>query len=92
MDYLIKLPGKYDVGFKRNADDTLSVICDSELYKPIIYNGEKSHAYGLWGNGFEKLTTEYNSLRASAIYRRKGYTVTRETRQDGTVKLVAQRS
>lgn len=91
VDYLVAMPGKYDVGFNQNSDGTLSIVCDSELYKPTIYNGQTSEPYRLWGPQFEGLTTEYNTRRATTIYQQKGYTVTRETRQDGSVKLIAQR-
>lgn len=92
VDYLVKFPGRYDVGFKRELDGTLSMVCDSELYKPTIYNGQKSEAYAQWGEAFGKLTAEYNVNKITTHYRRKGWTVQRgETRADGSIKLVAQR-
>jgi hypothetical protein len=91
VDWLVTLPGNYDVGFKQEADGSLSVMCDSELFKPTIYNGQKSVAYEKWGDKFERLTGEYNAIRITNIYRRKGHSVSRETRQDGSIKVVAMR-
>lgn len=91
VDYLVKLPGNYDVGFKHEADGSLNIMCDSEMYKPTIYNGQKSEAYARWGEGFQKLSAEYNAQRITSMYRRKGYSVSREQRQDGTIKMVAMR-
>lgn len=91
VDYLVTLPGAYDVGFKVQADGSLSMVCDSELYKPTIYNGKTSEAYKLWGQNFEKLTDAYSAAVITDTYQKQGFSVFREAREDGSIKITAQR-
>jgi len=97
VDYLITFPGSYDVGFKVNADGSLSMVCDSELYKPVIYNGKESEPYKLWhdatgaAGNFDKLTDAYSAAVITDTYQRQGFSVYRETREDGSIHVTAQR-
>lgn len=91
VDYLVTLPGTYDVGFKVQGDGSLSLLCDSELLKEKIYTGKPSEAYKLWGAGFVGLKDAYSANLITSTYRAQGYSVFRETREDGSIKVTAQR-
>jgi hypothetical protein len=91
VDFRVEFPDGYDVGFKRNADGTLSVVCDSEVQKEKTYKGTASDAAKLWGTGFRSLHGQYNASLIESTYRKRGYMVQREQRADGRIAVIATR-
>jgi hypothetical protein len=77
-DYVIKLHGPYDIALNQQPDGTYGLTTD-------WWNG---HVEKEVGKEYGKLIQLYGVHKASIEARKKGYSVLRQAKQDGSVKLV----
>jgi hypothetical protein len=77
-DYVIKLKGPYDIAVNQQPDGTYGLTTD-------WWDG---HVEREVGTQFGKLLQLYAVHKASLEARRKGLTVQRTRKQDGSIKLV----
>jgi len=89
-DYVIKLPGRYDLGFKKQADGTYAFVADEELI------GGKSGTDGfgrgdqgrkILGEDCRRLKQEYAFCVMQAEARRKGRTIQRQNLPNGSIRV-----
>lgn len=90
-DYLINLPGRYDLGFKRQTDDTYAFVCDEEL----IGGPHGTDGYGRGDAGRKIIGENASRLRQAYSYgmlqleaRRKGLSISKTTLQDGRIRVL----
>ncbi len=81
-DYVVPLPGRYDLGLKRQENGTYSFICDSELLSGSFGRGKEGRT--LLGENAGKLINEYVYAAAQMDAAVSGAVVTREMSPDGT--------
>jgi hypothetical protein len=77
-DYVIQLKGPYDIALKKQADGTFGITSD-------LWNG---HVEKEVGQGYGKLLQLYGVHKATMEARKKGLSVLRRQKQDGSIKLV----
>ena len=77
-NWVIKLHGPYDIALNQQQDGTYGLTTD-------WWNG---HVEKEGGKDYGKLLQLYGVHKASIEARKKGYTVLRQAKQDGSVKLV----
>jgi hypothetical protein len=77
-EYVIKLHGPYDIALNQQPDGTYGLTTD-------WWNG---HVEKEVGKDYGKLLQLYGVHKASIEARKKGYSVMRQAKQDGSVKLV----
>ena len=77
-DWVIKLHGPYDIALNQQPDGTYGLTTD-------WWNG---HVEKEVGKDYGKLIQLYGVHKASIEARKKGYTVLRQAKQDGSIKLV----
>ena len=88
-DYVIKLPGRYDIGFKQNADGTLTVISDSEALSGHYRRGDD--ASRILGENLGLLRQEYTHAKMMAMCSARGQVMQRGERQkDGSFLITIQ--
>src|SRR5712691_10360994 len=56
-DYVVPLPGRYDLGLKRQAEGSYNFVCDSELLSGNFGRGKEGRT--LLGENASKLINEY---------------------------------
>lgn len=81
-DYVVPLPGRYDLGLKKQTDGSYSFVCDSELLSGSYGRGSEGRA--LLGENASKLINEYVYAAAQMDAAISGEVVTREMGADGT--------
>ncbi len=77
-DYVIKLKGPYDIALNKQQDGTYGLTAD--LWQGHVEK-EVGHNYG-------KLLQLYGVHKATIEARKKGLSVMRKQKQDGSIKLV----
>jgi hypothetical protein len=77
-EYVIKLHGPYDIALNQQPDGTYGLTTD-------WWNG---HVEKEVGKDYGKLIQLYGVHKASIEAKKKGYTVLRQAKQGGSVKLV----
>lgn len=86
-DYLAKLPGKYDIGFKLDrATGAYSIVADSEVLSEQGYS-LAADARKLFGPGLRNLHQEYSYHRLAKEEALAGRMVSREVLPDGRLRL-----
>lgn len=85
-DWLMKLPGKYDVGFKANAQaGCYEVVADSEVLSKGSYLAREAHA--ILGPELKFLHQEYTAAVLARDCAMAGRSVVREKLPDGRLQL-----
>jgi len=87
-DYTIKLPGRYDLGFKQQADGSFSYVCDSELLSGNFGRGGEGRA--LIGENGELLMQRYATAKLKHVLARKGRRVTSVREENGVQYVTAE--
>ena len=77
-DYVVQLKGPYDIALNRQPDGTFGLTAD-------LYAG---HVENEVGPNYGKLLQLYGVHKATGEARKKGLSVLRQNRKDGSVKLV----
>jgi hypothetical protein len=77
-DYVIQLKGPYDIALNKQPDGTFGITSD-------LWNG---HVEKEVGQGYGKLLQLYGVHKATMEARKKGLSVLRRQKQDGSIKLV----
>ena len=77
-DYVIKLKGPYDIAVNKQANGSFGVTSD-------LWQG---HVEKEVGKGYGKLLQLYGVHKATIEARKKGISVMRRQKQDGSIKLV----
>ena len=77
-DYVIQLKGPYDIALNKQADGTFGIASD-------LWNG---HVEKEVGQKYGKLLQLYGVHKATMEARKKGLSVLRRQKQDGSIKLV----
>ena len=77
-DYVIQLKGPYDIALNKQADGTFGITSD-------LWNG---HVEKEVGQKYGKLLQLYGVHKATIEARKKGLSVLRREKQDGSIKLV----
>jgi hypothetical protein len=91
-DYVIKLPGKYDLGFRQQADGSYALVADNEL----LGGRSGSDNYGrndpgrkLLGEDARHLRRAYTLTRVARLAKSRGRRLQNLGAQaDGRIKLV----
>ena len=84
FEWVIRLPGLYDVGLTRPLG-----FASSEVWEPEA-DMWMGHVERVLGRNCEKLVQEYATVMLERQARRKGYMTRREKQDDGTMKLYVQ--
>ena len=84
-DYLIKLPGTLDLGFRKQADGTYSFECDNGLMYGMFGSTE---GYNIIGEKANRLKIEYSFAVLQANARKRGRRIQREELPNGSVRVV----
>jgi Protein of unknown function (DUF1257) len=84
-DYLIKLPGPFDLAFRRQADGTYAMECDGGLMRGW-YGSEAGMA--AIGKDANRLKVEYSFAVLQAEARRKGRQIQRQELPNGRVRVI----
>ncbi len=82
-DYMIKLPGPFDIGFRKQTDGTYAMECDGGLLQGW-YDSERGMEK--IGRNAGRLRQEYAFAILQAEARRKGRTVQRQD-VDGRIRV-----
>ena len=77
-DYVVQLKGPYDIALNKQADGTFGITSD-------LWNG---HVEKEVGQKYGKLLQLYGVHKATIEARKKGLSVLRRQKQDGSIKLV----
>jgi hypothetical protein len=77
-DYVIRLKGPYDIALQRQTDGSYGLTAD-------LWQGSVEKEVG---KGYGKLLQLYGVHKASLEARKKGLSVVRRQREDGSIKLV----
>jgi hypothetical protein len=77
-DYVIQLAGPYDIAVNQQPDGTYGLTTDWWL----------GHVENEVGKEYGKLLQLYGVHKASMEARKKGYSVLRQAKNDGSIKLV----
>lgn len=89
-DLVVKLPGRYDLGFKRQANGTYSFVCDEELLGGRYGTdgfGRNDPGRAIIGEEGKRFRQEYAVQKAMMTARRKGQSVQRINLPNGKVQL-----
>jgi len=91
VDFYVQLPGRYDLGFMRQADGTYGFVADEEL----IGGRSGTDDYGrgdpgrqILGEDCRRLKREYSYAVLQAEARRKGLQIRRQDQPNGHIKVV----
>jgi hypothetical protein len=84
-DYMIELPGPFDLGFRRQADGTYAMECDGGLMQGW-YGSEAGMAK--IGRNAGRLKQAYAFAILQAEARRKGQRIRQETLANGSIRVV----
>ena len=76
-DYVVKLPGQFDLGFNVQSDGKLKMVGD-------FWGG---HISKYLGSNAKKLVQKFNQVRITKDARKKGYSVRPKVLNDGRTKL-----
>jgi Protein of unknown function (DUF1257) len=92
-EYVLKLPGRYDLGLKKQADGTYSFVADEEL----IGGRSGTDGYGradpgrkILGEDCRRLKQEYAYAILAAEARRKGRQIQRQELPNGQIRVIMQ--
>jgi phage tail tube protein FII len=69
-DYVVELPGKYDLGIKQNPDGTWKFVCDSELLRGNY--GRSSQGRAIVGEEAVNLTQALGEVEVEMMLESKG--------------------
>jgi hypothetical protein len=76
-EYVIKLPGPYDIALHREPDGTYALSAD-------LWDGSVEHTVG---KSYSRLVQLYGVHKATREARKRGHTVVRRTMPSGAIKL-----
>ncbi len=82
-DLVIKMPGKYDLGLKKNAAGAYDFVCDNELLAGSFGRSDKSRQ--LLGDNAARFKQEYAAAVAMRLGAKKNVATFRKVRADGAV-------
>jgi hypothetical protein len=85
-DLVMKLPGRYDLGFKKNAQGTYDFVCDGELLSGAY--GRASQGRAIVGENGETFLNEYAAAVSTLWAQDQGYIVDRYVGADGSIELM----
>lgn len=85
-DLVIKLPGKYDLGLKKNAQGTYDFVCDNELLSGSFGRSDQSRQ--LLGDNAARFKQEYAAAVAMRLGAKRNVATFRKVRDDGAVVVV----
>lgn len=89
-DYLIRLPGRYDLGFQRQPDGTFALVGDEELiggqYGTDGY-GRGDPGRRLLGEACRRLKQEYAAAVLKRQAQRRGLEFRRQNLPNGEIKI-----
>lgn len=74
-DLLMKLPGRYDLGFKREDDGKFAAVCDSEVLTGSY--GRSDAARQILGENLARFKQEYAAAVAQQFARKSGFAYSR---------------
>jgi hypothetical protein len=77
-DYVIQLKGPYDIALNKQSDGSYGLTAD-------LWQGEVEKEAG---QGYGKLLQLYGVHKASIEARKKGLSVLRRAKEDGSIKLI----
>ncbi|GJL61687.1 MAG: hypothetical protein NPIRA04_03410 [Nitrospirales bacterium] len=85
-DFVLQLPGRYDLGLKRMVDQTYHFVCDEEVLSETenVRNGD---ALRILGKRAGRFLQEYQAAVALEQAREAGLTYQRNTLSDGTLQI-----
>ena len=85
-DYVLQLPGRYDLGLKQMPDGTFYFVCDEEVLSDTenVRNGE---ALRILGRRAGRFLQEYQAAVVLKQAREAGLTYHRTTLSDGTLQI-----
>jgi hypothetical protein len=92
-NYVIKLPGRYDLGFTKQADGTYAFVCDEELIGGKHGTdgfGRRDEGRKILGEDCSRLKQEYAFAIPQVEARRKGRTILRQTLPNGSIRVIMQ--
>lgn len=84
-DFVLVLPGAYDLGLKRQADGRYAFVCDSELLSGRY--GQADPGRQLLGDHGSRFLQEYAAATATLWAQGQGYAVDRTLLASGDVEL-----
>lgn len=84
-EYVLRLPGKYDLGFKQQDDGSYSFQCDTELLTGGFGRGDVGRA--IIGEHAAVLKQTYTVERMRLLARQRGHAFTAQKQSDGRIKL-----
>jgi len=88
-DYVITLPGRYDLGLTyQQASGTFAFVADVELLSGSF--GSRDPGRQFLGEHAGRLTQEYAYAVLQLEARRKGLQIARQTQPNGTIRVVLQ--
>jgi len=88
-DYVITLPGRYDLGLTyQQASGTYAFVADMELFTGSF--GRRDPGRQLLGEQASRLKQEYAYAVLQLEARRKGLQIARQTQPNGTIRVVLQ--
>ena len=85
-DFVLQLPGRYDLGLKRMADQTYHFVCDEEVLSEVE-NERNRDALRILGKGAGRFLQEYQAAVARKQAQKAGLTYHRHTLSDGTLQI-----
>ena len=85
-DFVLQLPGRYDLGLKRMADQTYHLVCDKEVLSDT--ENERNHdALKILGPRAGRFLQEYEAAVAFAQAQHAGLMYHRTSLSNGTVEI-----
>ena len=85
-DFVLQLPGRYDLGLKLMADQTYHFVCDEEVLSETE-NVRNSDALRVLGKRGGRFLQEYHAAVAMTQARQAGLIYQRNTLSDGTLQI-----
>ncbi len=85
-NYVLQLPGRYDLGLKQMPDGTFHFVCDEEVLSDTE-NVRNSDALRILGKRGGRFLQEYHAAVAMTQARQAGLIYQRNTLADGTLQI-----
>jgi Protein of unknown function (DUF1257) len=86
-DFVLRLPGRYDLGLKKNAAGTYDFVCDAWLLEGRWAEGANHPGTKSIGLNGSRLKQEYAYAILQAEARRKGRTIQRQELPNGRIRV-----
>jgi hypothetical protein len=85
-DFVLTLPGKYDLGLKRNQEGKYEYVCDNELLSGSYGKLDLSRRF--LGDNAEKLMTAYGNAKVELMLLNSGIPFERVTLENGDTQYI----